>query len=313
MMKGRASDHNGNIPIDTTLCDMIPKKLLKDLKGYAIVGRHSAVKPCFWLKKSLKDEGVCYKQKFYGIQSHRCLQMTPALICNQHCVHCWRPLELLRDIEGWDSPEFIAEESIKAHRKQLSGFWGNPDVNRRKLEEAQNPNQFAVSLIGEPTLYPYLPELVDIYKKMGSVFVVSNGTNPDMIERIEPTQLYVSLTAWNESSHIKLNRPIKNFWENILKSLRILANKDCRTVLRITVIKGYNDYPEKFAPLVNLAQPDFIEVKAYMYLGYSRLRLPRSAMPEHSDVKMFAEEISKLTGYQIVNESVVSRVVLLER
>ncbi len=313
MMKGRATDHNANIPILTTSNDMITKKLLQDLKGYAIVGRHSAVKPCFWLKKSLKDEGVCYKQKFYGIKSHRCLQMTPALMCNQHCVHCWRPLELLREVEGWDDPEFIAEESVKAHRRQLSGFWGNPDVNRRKLEEAQEPNQFAVSLIGEPTLYPYLPELVEIYKRRGSVFVVSNGTNPEMIEKIEPTQLYVSLTAWDENSHVKLNRPIKNFWNDVMKSLKVLADKDCRTVLRITVIRGYNDFPERFAPLVDLAQPDFVEVKAYMYLGYSRLRLPKSAMPEHEYVKWFAENLSKLTNYEIKGESEISRVVLLVR
>ncbi|MEM0353787.1 MAG: 4-demethylwyosine synthase TYW1, partial [Archaeoglobaceae archaeon] len=111
-------------------------KQLSELKGYCIVGRHSAVKTCLWLKKSLKDLGVCYKQKFYGIQSHRCLQMTPALLCNQFCVHCWRPLELLKDFKGWDEPEFIVEESIKAQRKLLSGFYGTEGVNREKLKEA---------------------------------------------------------------------------------------------------------------------------------------------------------------------------------
>lgn len=292
----------------------IPKKLLKDLKGYAIVGRHSAVKPCFWLKKSLKNEGFCYKQKFYGIQSHRCLQMTPALMCNQHCVYCWRPVELLRSVEDWDSPEFIVEESIKAQRKLLSGFWGNPDVDRKKLEEAQHPNQAAISLIGEPTLYPYLPELVEEFKKRGfTTFVVSNGTNPEMIEKVEPTQLYVSLTAYSEDSHIRLNRPIKNFWDRINQSLKILSEKDCRTVIRLTLIRGYNMYPEKFAPLIEKASPMFVEAKAYMYLGYSRLRLPPDAMPEHKDVKAFAEELAKLIGYEVVNESQASRVVLLRK
>jgi len=292
----------------------IPKKLLKDLKGYAIVGRHSAVKPCFWLKKSLKNEGFCYKQKFYGIQSHRCLQMTPALMCNQHCVYCWRPVELLRSVEDWDSPEFIVEESIKAQRKLLSGFWGNPDVDRKKLEEAQRPNQAAISLIGEPTLYPYLPELVEEFKKRGfTTFVVSNGTNPEMIEKVEPTQLYVSLTAYSEDSHIRLNRPIKNFWDRINQSLKILGEKDCRTVIRLTLIRGYNMYPEKFAPLIEKASPMFVEAKAYMYLGYSRLRLPPDAMPEHDDVKAFAEELAKLIGYEVVNESQASRVVLLRK
>ncbi|HIP63110.1 MAG TPA: 4-demethylwyosine synthase TYW1 [Archaeoglobus profundus] len=292
---------------------MITKKLLKDLKGYEIVGRHSAVKTCFWLKKSLKNEGVCYKQKFYGIQSHRCLQMTPALICNQHCVHCWRPLELLTNIEGWDDPEFIVEESIKAQRKLLSGFWGNEEVDKKKLEEAYNPNQVAISLIGEPTLYPYLPELVEEFKKRGfTTFVVSNGTRPEMIESVEPTQLYISLTAYDEESHLRLNRPVRSFWDNIMKSLEIMSQKTCRTVIRLTLIKGYNMDAEKFAPLIEKASPMFVETKAYMYLGYSRLRLPREAMPEHEEVRRFAEELAKITGYEIADESVVSRVVLLK-
>lgn len=40
---------------------------------YGVVGRHSAVKVCEWTKKSLVTGNSCYKQKFYGIQSHRCL------------------------------------------------------------------------------------------------------------------------------------------------------------------------------------------------------------------------------------------------
>ncbi len=292
----------------------IPKKLLKDLKGYEIVGKHSAVKPCFWLKRSLKNKGVCYKQKFYGIKSHRCLQMTPALMCNQYCIHCWRPLELLKEVEGWDSPEFIVEESIKAQRKQLSGFWGNEEVDKKKLEEAYNPNQVAISLIGEPTLYPYLDGLIEEYKRRGfTTFLVSNGTNPDMIEKVNPTQLYISLTAYDESSHMKLNRPIRNHWEKINESLRIMSQKNCRTVIRLTVIKGYNDKPERFVSLINKASPDFIEVKAYMYLGYSRLRLPKEAMPDHDYVLEISRSLSKMIDYDIVDESKVSRVVLLRR
>ena len=292
----------------------IPRKLLDDLKGYRIVGRHSAVKLCLWLKKSLRDRGVCYKQKFYGINSHRCLQMTPALLCNQSCVYCWRPLDLLPKIEGWDSPEYVAEESIKAQRVLLSGFGGLSDVNRKKLEEAKKPNQVAISLIGEPTLYPYLDELVDIFNSKGmTTFVVTNATRPEMVERIEPYQLYISLTAYSEESHMILNRPKKSFWNEILKSLRIMANKDCRTVIRLTLIKGLNMVPENFVELLDMASPDFIEAKAYMHLGYSRLRLERSAMPSHEEVRAFAEELEKLTDYSIKDESKISRVVLLTR
>ena len=295
---------------------MMNEKLLSELKGYHIVGNHSAVKTCLWLKKSLKDEGVCYKQKFYGISSHRCLQMTPALLCNQNCLYCWRPLELLKGFRGWDEPEFIVEESIKAQHRLLSGFHGTQGVNKKKLEEAYKPNQVAISLIGEPALYPMLPELIEEYRKRGfTTFLVTNGTRPEMIGKVNPTQLYLSLTAFDEESHLILNRPPKSNWEKILSSLDILRDIKSRTVIRLTLIKGYNmddRAVRNYARLIERAEPEFIEAKAYMYLGYSRLRLRWENMPEHSDIVGFSKRLAEETGYEIKNESEPSRVVLLE-
>uniref|UniRef100_A0A7J2TGT9 S-adenosyl-L-methionine-dependent tRNA 4-demethylwyosine synthase n=1 Tax=Archaeoglobus fulgidus TaxID=2234 RepID=A0A7J2TGT9_ARCFL len=286
-------------------------KQLSDLKGYHLIGNHSAVKTCLWLKKSLKDSGFCYKQKFYGIESHRCLQMTPALLCNQTCVHCWRPLELLRDFKGWDEPEKIVEESIKAQRRLLSGFYGTKGVNLKKLKEAENPNQVAISLVGEPTLYPYLPELIECYKKRGfTTFLVTNGTVPEMVERVEPTQLYISLTAFDEKSHVEINRPVKSFWDKILKSLEIMSNSKSRTVIRLTLIKGLNMHEkaiECFDRLIRIAEPDYVEAKAYMFLGYSRLRLSYENMPSHEEVVEFSRKL----GYELLDESEQSRVCLL--
>ncbi len=285
---------------------------LSELKGYQIVGRHSAVKTCLWLKKSLKDEGYCYKQKFYGIASHRCLQMSPALICNLSCIHCWRPLDLMPPFMEWDDPEFIFEESVKAQHRLLSGFHGTEGVNRRKLEEAYRPNQVAISLIGEPTLYPEIDELVDIYRKRGfSTFLVTNGTNPDAVENVEPQQLYLSITAWNAESHRKLQS--RDQWERIERTMDIMAEKNSRTVIRLTLMRGINMEPERFVRIVDRVQPDFIEAKAYMHLGHSRLRLERDTMPSHSQVRVFSENLAKLTGYRIRSESEISRVVLLER
>ncbi len=288
-------------------------KQLSELKGYQIFN-HSAVKTCLWLKKSLRDEGVCYKQKFYGIQSHRCLQMTPALMCNQFCVHCWRPLELLKDFRGWDEPEKIVEESIKAQRRLLSGFYGTKGVNRKKLEEAEEPNQVAISLIGEPTLYPYLPDLIECYKNRGfTTFLVTNGTNPEMLGEVNPTQLYLSLTAYSEESHLSINRPPKSYWGLILESLKVLRDSRSRKVIRLTLIKGLNmdeKAAEGFDRLIRIAGPDYIEAKAYMFLGYSRLRLKAENMPEHADVVEFSRLLSR-RGYEIVDESEQSRVCLL--
>ncbi len=286
-------------------------KSLSELKGYQIVGRHSAVKTCLWLKKSLKDEGFCYKQKFYGISSHRCLQMSPALICNLSCVHCWRPLDLMPPFLEWDDPEFIFEESIKAQHRLLSGFHGTDGVNRKKLKEAYHPNQVAISLIGEPTIYPRIEELVDVYNRNGfTTFLVTNGTNPEAIERVEPYQLYLSITAWDEESHKRLQG--NKLWKRVERTIEIFSEKECRRVIRLTLMRDINMKPEKFVWIVKKAKPDFVEAKAYMHLGHSRLKLERSAMPEHEEVRDFAEELAKLTGYRISDESRVSRVVLLE-
>ena len=107
------------------------KKLLEK-QHYEFAGNHTAIKICEWTKKSLRNQGVCYKERFYNIKSHLCCQMSPTInFCSQSCVFCWRPLEynLGMKIELEDSPKEIIEMCIKAQRKKLNGFWGNENVN----------------------------------------------------------------------------------------------------------------------------------------------------------------------------------------
>ena len=69
---------------------------------------------------------------------------------------------------------------------------------------------------------------------------------------------------------------------------------------------------EEYAKLIKKADPDFVEVKAYMYVGSSRKRLTMDNMPLFDEVKEFAKKIGDECGKEIVNESEISRVVLLE-
>ena len=69
--------------------------------------------------------------------------------------------------------------------------------------------------------------------------------------------------------------------------------------------------PEGYAKLISIAEPHFIEVKAYMFVGASRLKLSMENMPRHPEVKEFAEQIAKASGYKIIDEHEASRVVLL--
>ncbi|NLC91519.1 MAG: 4-demethylwyosine synthase TYW1, partial [Methanocorpusculum parvum] len=140
------------------------------------------------------------------------------------------------------------------------------------------------------------------------------------IERIRPTQLYLSLDAVDVSSYERICRPIGDpaaMWANIQKSLALLRKKEVegiRTAVRITLVMGYNDTQAAgFARLIEEAGPLFVEVKGYMYLGYSRMRLTEMHVPDMETIRSFAAEVAKLCNYDIMDENAASRVVCLKR
>ena len=293
-----------------------PTKALLKKHGYHLAGSHGAVKTCLWLNKSLRNEGSCYKSKFYGIASHRCIQMTPTLVCNHRCLHCWRAVEMTAEVPRvWDSPEEIVKSCLIEQRRLVSGYGGSQIMDKAKWKEAFAPKHVAISLYGEPTLYPYLPELIEEFHNKGlTTFVVSNGTNPEMLGKIKPTQLYVSLNAPDKDAYEKVCFPLGDTWENLKQSLEILGDASTRTAIRITLTKGINmENPEGFAHLINIAEPDYVELKAYMNLGFSRKRLSLDNMPSHEEVLDFSKKVAQALGYCIADESEASRVVLLSK
>jgi len=301
-------------------------RLLKTQK-YHLIGGHSAVKRCRWLYETLVHDRPCYKQKFYGIKSHQCIQMTPALhYCTMHCLFCWRvqsgdiPSLKWKETRAskWDEPEEIVDASVKAQLKILTGYRGNPKTNREKLRGSLKPRHVAISLAGEPTLYPQLSELIRGFHRRGfTTFLVSNGTVPEALTKLsqEPTQLYISLCAYDEQSFLKTCRPqIPRAWEKLNETLASLPSFRCPTVLRLTLARHLNlTHPEKYARLMETANPTYVEPKAYMHVGFSRLRLGFENMPSHMEIRDFAEELAKETGYNVLDEALDSRVVLLSR
>ena len=293
-----------------------------EYSGYRFVGQygHAAAKICHWTRKSMVNEGVCYKEKFYGVKSHRCLQMSPAVpFCNQKCSFCWRDLSQTRiEWEGeYDDPKTIIEGAIKAQNNLLCGFGGNKKVDRKKLEESKKPTNAAISLAGEPTLYPEIDELIaEFHRQDFTTFLVTNGMNWEKLGNLdnEPTQLYVSLDAPNEKVYKELCNPqINDAWNNLNKTLELMNSIDSRTAIRITSVKDKNMFnTDEYAELINKANPTYVEVKAYMFVGSSRKRLTLDNMPSHQDVRDFAQEIADKTGRELTKESEISRVVLLE-
>ena len=290
--------------------------------GYRFVGshNHAAAKICHWTKQSILDRGVCYKEKFYGIESHRCLQMAPAVPnCQQKCEFCWRDLSYTQtQWDGeYDDPKTIIDEAIEAQNNLLCGFFGNDKANKEKLEESKTPTNAAISLAGEPMLYPEIDELIAEFNRRNfTTFVVSNGQCVDKLKNLEnePSQLYLSLDAPTKKIYNEVCQPqISEGWDNLNQSLDTLASFNSRTCIRTTCVKGRNMInPEKYGELIKKSNPDFVEIKAYMCVGSSRYRLTPDNMPTFDEVKSFAQKIGENCGKKIVNESEVSRVVLLQ-
>ena len=252
--------------------------------------------------------------------------MTPAAFyCTQQCLFCWRAqtadLKTGWDetkLPQWDQPEQIIEESIKAQHQILTGYKANPKTDKQKLKEAQTPKHAAISLTGEPTLYKHISQLIRAFHKKGfTTFLVTNGTQPQTLAALEeePTQLYISLCAPNEQTYKQVCRPqIPKAWEKLDQTLRILPNFKCPTVIRMTLTTRLNmKNAQSYAKLIQKAAPTYVETKAYMHVGYSRLRLTYENTPSHNQVKDFANKIAEKTNYNLIDESAESRVALLSK
>ncbi|MBI2564360.1 4-demethylwyosine synthase TYW1 [Candidatus Woesearchaeota archaeon] len=302
----------------TTISNLEKKDL--ENQGYRVVGNHSVVKVCHWTKKSLKSEDVCYKCQFYGIKSWGCVEMSPTWLCDHRCVFCWRNTKYSwpKWIGPVDNPKDIVEGCIKAWQGLLNGFKGNERTDQERFKQTRDPLHFAISLTGEPTMYPKLPEMIDVLKeKKISSFLVTNGTIPEMIDKLtkhQPTQIYVSVYGPAKAIYEKTAMPLpKQAWDNLQATLNKLGEFN-RSVVRLTLTKGYNMVePELWGKFLSKLDMTFVELKGYMWIGHSRERLTIDAMPTHEEIQNFAQKIAQTGGFKIIDNKANSRVVLLMR
>ena len=315
----------------SSVTQLIPSDVaaLLEKHKYHLIGRHSAVKRCLWVKKKLTENVGCYKQEFYGIQSHRCLQMSPAhVFCTHRCIFCWRiqPQDSLNKwddtkltYEDCDPPHEIVEQAIKTQKQILGGYnpIAHPKVSKKLYTEALDPKHVAISLSGEPTLYPFLSGLIETFHRRGlTTFLVTNGSFPKVLsELVEPTQLYVTLPATNQRTYLKVCRPTqKGLWKSLKQTLELLPSFSCPTVLRLTLVKEYNMKDiEGYARLIDKANPTYIETKGYVHVGWSQKRLRYEHMPNHQEILDFAHHLGISTNYNLLNDVPISRVALLSR
>ncbi|XP_015450120.1 S-adenosyl-L-methionine-dependent tRNA 4-demethylwyosine synthase isoform X1 [Pteropus alecto] len=289
-------------------------------QGYQLIGSHSGVKLCRWTKLMLRGRGGCYKHTFYGIESHRCMETTPSLACANKCVFCWRHHTNPVGTEWrWkmDQPEMILKEAIENHQNMIKQFKGVPGVKEERFEEGMTVKHCALSLVGEPIMYPDINRFLKLlHENKISSFLVTNAQFPMEIRNLKPvTQLYVSVDASTKDSLKKIDRPLfKDFWQRFLDSLKALAAKQQRTVYRLTLVKAWNvDELQAYAELVSLGSPDFIEVKGVTYCGESSASsLTMANVPWHEEVVRFVcELVDLIPDYEIACEHEHSNCLLI--
>ena len=105
------------------------------------VADHSTVDLCHYTKKSFRNEGDCYKRKFYGISTHRCMEFSPAgMHCENRCVYCWRPMEFYDSMkmepEKVAEPEEIVTKLMQERRKLIVGHYGDSRNDKKKIDES---------------------------------------------------------------------------------------------------------------------------------------------------------------------------------
>uniref|UniRef100_A0AAQ6AI66 S-adenosyl-L-methionine-dependent tRNA 4-demethylwyosine synthase TYW1 n=1 Tax=Amphiprion ocellaris TaxID=80972 RepID=A0AAQ6AI66_AMPOC len=283
-------------------------------QGYKLIGSHSGVKLCRWTKSMLRGRGGCYKHTFYGIESHRCMETTPSLACaNKHHTNPvgteWR----------WkmDPAEKILQDAVEKHQSMIRQFRGVPGVKPERYEEGLSVKHCALSLVGEPIMYPEINAFIRLlhFYRISS-FLVTNAQFPQEIRSLVPvTQLYVSVDASTKDSLKKIDRPLfKDFWPRFLDSLRALGEKRQRTVYRLTLVKAWNvEEMQAYSELIALGQPDFIEVKGVTYCGESSASsLTMANVPWHQEVVAFVQQLADmLPQYEIACEHEHSNCLLI--
>lgn len=264
--------------LDKEPAAMVTKLQRKSLtkEGYRIIGTHSAVKLCRWTKNQMRGRGGCYKHTFYGITSYQCMEATPSLACASKCVFCWRHHKNPVGTEWrWkqDDPSFIVNEAVELHRSMINEMRGVPGVKQERLEEGYQVKHCALSLVGEPIMYPRINEMLqELHNRQISSFMVTNAQFPEEVRALDPvTQLYVSVDAATRDSLKAIDRPLfKDFWERFQGALTNMKHKQQRTVYRLTLVSGWNmTEVDAYAQLVEEGEPDFIEIKAVTYCGKS--------------------------------------------
>ena len=69
------------------------------------------------------------------------------------------------DFQDITHPDFL-DNDLQHVSELIDGFYGDSRNDKQRLDESLLPTHYAISLSGEPTMYPKLPELIKYLKSL---------------------------------------------------------------------------------------------------------------------------------------------------
>jgi wyosine [tRNA(Phe)-imidazoG37] synthetase (radical SAM superfamily) len=196
--------------------------------------------------------------------------------CNFDCVYC--ELKGAKPVDSIQNPPKVSD-IVKEVKKALKKY--------------KNLDVITLTANGEPTLYPYLDELVKelhVVKNNSKLLILSNGAtckeNIEILKNIDIVKL--SLDCATQSCFKKIDRPLNGLHVediiNGIKEFRRVYQKEL--VLEVLVVEGINDKKREFQKLKEIFEeikPDRIDIgtidrpPAYRVKGVSIQRLKELA------------------------------------
>jgi wyosine [tRNA(Phe)-imidazoG37] synthetase (radical SAM superfamily) len=172
--------------------------------------------------------------------------------CNFDCIYC--ELDPAKPVESYDNPP-------------------NPEEIFEEIKKAINKFRFDVLTVtsnGEPTLYPYLSELMDLIKTLNyKTLILSNSSTinrPEIQETLKKFDIVkLSLDSADEKTFKKIDRPHKNVkLQEIIEGMKKFRKiYDKELIVEILVVKGINDKEEEFFKLNDVLKeikPDRVDI-----------------------------------------------------
>ncbi|MBY9009898.1 MAG: radical SAM protein [Candidatus Lokiarchaeota archaeon] len=272
----------------------------------------------YYMLKSSEDHNVNSLSKNLHVSKNK-VERAVNLLKNQEFIH---PSDESLKNYILDNEISCCIDSREEIVRLLNISLTTPDEIMQAHSEALNPNHAAISLDGEPLLYPKLGGLVEEFRGRGMTsFIVTNGTLPERIEGLNsfPSQLYITLPAPNKEIYKKICRPmIKNGWQKITQSLDLINSLSCRTVVRLTAVKNLNlaeYYLDDYIKIIDKANPNFFEIKGFTLQARAlnikkRLKSEKSIQyyfPTYEDLEDLAIKFETKSNFPLIYKNKASR------